>query len=91
MVYLFSNEFDYLMLIQMSEKLQIVENENTDAMFVFMSDVWLDEPDVQSRLRRLFAGYENIPPTMFVFCGNFITHSQSGVQYNNSLKVPFVL
>ena len=71
----------------MSEKLQIVENENTDAMFVFMSDVWLDEPDVQSRLRRLFAGYANIPPTMFVFCGNFITHSQSGVQYNNSLKV----
>ena len=73
----------------MSEKLILAESNNADAMFVFISDLWLDEPEVQSKLRRLFAGFADVPPALFVFCGNFITHSQSGTQYNNSLKVTY--
>eukprot|EP00088_Acartia_fossae_P068060 TRINITY_DN8562_c0_g1_i11.p1 TRINITY_DN8562_c0_g1~~TRINITY_DN8562_c0_g1_i11.p1 ORF type:complete len:542 (-),score=117.00 TRINITY_DN8562_c0_g1_i11:441-2066(-) len=72
--------------VKASEKLEEFEKKNPDGMFVFLSDVWLDEPEVLTRLRSLFAGYVNMPPTMFVLCGNFITHYPSGVQYNNALK-----
>ena len=41
----------------------------------------------QVRLQKLFAGYAEMPPTAFVFCGNFINNSSTGVDYNNSLKV----
>jgi len=69
-----------------NQKLQIAEQTESDAMFVFLSDVWLDEPEVQVRLQKLFAGYAEMPPTAFVFCGNFINNSSTGVDYNNSLK-----
>ena len=45
-------------------------------MLVFLSDVWLDEAEVLVRLRRLFAGFEEIPPTAFVFFGNFLNKRQ---------------
>jgi len=51
-----------------------LESANPDAMFVFLSDVWLDSPQVQDRLRRLFAGYSAMPPTAFVLCGNFLSN-----------------
>ena len=50
----YSTAFELLVLT--SEKLALTEQNNTDAMFVFLSDVWLDEPEVQARLRKLFAG-----------------------------------
>ena len=49
-----------------------------DAMFVFLSDVWLDSPAVVSKLGKLFAGYASIPPTAFVFMGNFTQDPPSG-------------
>ena len=74
-------------MVQVSEKLEVAEQVNSDAMFVFLSDVWLDEAEVQLRLRKLFAGYSDLPPTAFVFCGNFLNNVSSGTAYNNSLKV----
>ena len=50
------------------------ESSNTEAMFVFLSDVWLDEVEVQNKLSQLFEGYMEMPPTAFVFCGNFLNN-----------------
>ena len=33
-----------------SEKLKLVEERNSEAIFVFLSDVWLDHPGVRSHL-----------------------------------------
>ena len=41
-------------------------------MFVFISDLWLDRPEVISRLKKLLLGYSAMPPTAFVFMGNFM-------------------
>ena len=50
-----------------------MEANNPDAMFVFLSDVWLDQVDVTDHLRKLFGGYNSMPPTVFVLCGNFLS------------------
>ncbi|KAK2181720.1 hypothetical protein NP493_385g04054 [Ridgeia piscesae] len=54
-----------------SKRLKQLELANEDAMFVFLSDVWLDQVKVMDKLRILFTGYAEMPPTCFVFCGNF--------------------
>ena len=56
-----------------SNLLAEVEATNAEAMFVFLSDVWLDVTAVTDRLRRLFAGYNAFPPTAFVLAGNFLS------------------
>ncbi|XP_038066807.1 DNA polymerase epsilon subunit 2-like [Patiria miniata] len=54
-----------------SEKLLTIEKDNEEAMFVFVSDIWLDQLRVREKLNTLFTGYSEMPPTCFVFCGNF--------------------
>ena len=50
-------------------------------MIVFLSDVWLDKPEVLTRLKTLFTGYSAMPPTAFVLMGNFMHSStESGPQ-----------
>ena len=56
-----------------SAKLLALERADPDAMFVLMSDVWLDRPAVMTGLKRLFSGYEAVPPTAFVLMGNFLS------------------
>lgn len=72
--------------VKVSEKLEVAEQQNSDATFVFLSDVWLDEPEVMIRLGRLFDGFSQMPPIAFVFCGNFLNNCFSGIAYNSSLK-----
>ncbi|XP_031523999.1 DNA polymerase epsilon subunit 2 isoform X4 [Papio anubis] len=57
--------------VKTSAKLKQLEEENKDAMFVFLSDVWLDQVEVLEKLRIMFAGYSPSPPTCFILCGNF--------------------
>ncbi|NXP69507.1 DPOE2 polymerase, partial [Ramphastos sulfuratus] len=57
--------------VKASAKLKQLEDENEDAMFVFVSDVWLDQAEVLEKLHTMFAGYSSAPPTCFFFCGNF--------------------
>ena len=64
-----------------------MEQLTPDAMFVFIADVCLDSPAVQERLRRLFAGYSEMPPTAFVLFGNFLSPSAGSPGYAESLKV----
>ena len=42
-------------------------------LFVFISDVWLDQVAVTDNLRKLFGGFNSLPPSVFVLCGNFLS------------------
>lgn len=64
-----------------STKLKNMEKDNTDAMFVFLSDVYLDQPRVMDKLRTMFAGYSSMPPSLFVLCGNFNSQPYGPNQY----------
>ncbi|XP_038162980.1 DNA polymerase epsilon subunit 2 isoform X1 [Cyprinodon tularosa] len=57
--------------VKMSSKLKQLEEENEDAMFVIVSDLWLDSVEVMEKLNVMFSGYAALPPTCFIFCGNF--------------------
>lgn len=56
-------------------KLQRAEEENEDAMMVFLSDLWLDDQKVMSKFGVLLEGYSSNPPCCFVLCGNFLSKS----------------
>ena len=71
-----------------SVKLQAMMKENEDAMFVFLSDVHLDNPKVMEKLSTLFTGYADAPPTAFVFMGNF-SSKPYGPHQNQKLKENF--
>ena len=57
------------------EKLVKYENENDANMFVFISDVWLDDLNVIKKLRVLFEGFVEAPPYCFVLIGSFLSKS----------------
>uniref|UniRef100_A0A8C1TUK5 DNA polymerase epsilon subunit n=1 Tax=Cyprinus carpio TaxID=7962 RepID=A0A8C1TUK5_CYPCA len=57
--------------VKASAKLKQLEEENEDAMFVIVSDVWLDRVEVLEKIQTMFSGYSAMPPTCFIFCGNF--------------------
>lgn len=99
--------------VKASAKLKQLEEENEDAMFVIVSDVWLDSVEVMEKLNLMFSGlsmrnrrlwlhrsttlhsarrhwrfaslcfflkgYSAMPPTCFIFCGNF-----SSAPYGNT-------
>lgn len=71
--------------VKASMKLQELEQQNDGAMFVFLSDVWLDQVKVMEKLRILFAGFSGFPPTCFVLCGNF-TSQPYGPNHYKTLK-----
>ncbi|XP_029454237.1 DNA polymerase epsilon subunit 2 isoform X2 [Rhinatrema bivittatum] len=71
--------------VKASVKLKQLEEENEDAMFVFVSDLWLDQVDVLEKLHTMFAGYSAVPPTCFIFCGNF-SSAPYGKNHIKSLK-----
>uniref|UniRef100_A0A668T408 DNA polymerase II subunit 2 n=1 Tax=Oreochromis aureus TaxID=47969 RepID=A0A668T408_OREAU len=72
--------------VKMSTKLKQLEEENEDAMFVIVSDVWLDSVEVMEKLNIMFSGYAAMPPTCFIFCGNFSSAPYGKTQLK-SLKV----
>jgi len=56
-------------------KLGEMEKQAADVSFVFLSDVFLDKPKVMQQLEQLFAGFEAVPPTLFVLAGPFTSRS----------------
>ena len=52
-------------------RLQKLENSRPNSMFVIISNVHIDLPEVMAKLRVLFKGFKSAPPTLFVFIGNF--------------------
>ena len=73
-----------------SEKLKLIQQDETnqDNMFVFVSDLWLDDPKVMAKFRTLLTGYSECPPYLFIICGNFLSKSL-GVRQLSVLKKHF--
>lgn len=44
--------------VKASAKLKQLEEENEDAMFVIVSDVWLDSVEVMEKLNIMFSGLQ---------------------------------
>lgn len=58
-------------LLKYSEKLKDIERSNTEDTIVFLSDCWLDHPNVIEKLEMLFTGYEEFPPIAIILMGPF--------------------
>ena len=71
-----------------SVKLSTMMSENQDSLFVFLSDVHLDDHKVMEKLSTLFTGYADAPPTAFVFMGNFSSRPY-GPKRNQDIKERF--
>lgn len=71
-----------------SVKMQAMMGEHRDAMFVFLSDVHLDDPKVMEKLSTLLTGYADAPPTAFIFMGNF-SSKPYGPYRNQKVKETF--
>jgi len=65
-----------------------IEQEKHDAMFVMVSDVWLDQPHVLDKLKTMFTGYSKAPPFAFIFLGNF-SSGYSDLSTANKVKDGF--
>lgn len=63
-------------LLKHSARLMEIERMNTENTIVFLSDCWLDHPFVMDKLKVLFAGYNDCPPTAIVLMGPFIKASE---------------
>lgn len=57
------------------ENLKQMEEASTNASFVVLSDVHLDDEVVIEKLQKMFEGYASMtpPPAMFIFLGNFLS------------------
>uniref|UniRef100_A0AAR2JWB5 DNA polymerase II subunit 2 n=1 Tax=Pygocentrus nattereri TaxID=42514 RepID=A0AAR2JWB5_PYGNA len=69
--------------VKASAKLKQLEEENEDAMFVIVSDMWLDSVEVLEKIQTMFSGYSAMPPTCFIFCGNFSSAPYGKNQVNS--------
>mmetsp|Transcript_23871 Transcript_23871/g.64487 ORF Transcript_23871/g.64487 Transcript_23871/m.64487 type:complete len:297 (-) Transcript_23871:241-1131(-) len=70
---------------QQWEIMQQQESTAEDALFVIVSDLHLDRPQVLEKLRKMFEGFcEMAPLPLFIFIGDFcsrpISHGRDGVQ-----------
>ncbi|GAB4860583.1 DNA-directed DNA polymerase epsilon, subunit B [Ancistrocladus abbreviatus] len=71
------------------KRLEAMEKKAVNEMFVFLSDVWLDDEQTMGKLAAVFDGYESVEvvPSLFVLMGNFCSrpcnlsfHSFSGLR-----------
>lgn len=58
-------------LLKTSHRLAEIERQDTDANIIFLSDCWLNDPVVLDKLKCLFNGYDECPPTAIVMMGPF--------------------
>lgn len=74
--------------LRFDARLKKFESHKEDAMFVFLSDIWLDQPQVLEKLDVLFTGYSNDPPFAFVLMGDFLS-CHKGISHYNCIKEGF--
>ncbi|KFB46290.1 AGAP004614-PA-like protein [Anopheles sinensis] len=58
-------------LLKYSRNLGELEKANVDSSIVFVSDCWLDVPEVMEKLAQLLKGYDDFPPVAIVLMGPF--------------------
>ncbi|XP_012275570.1 DNA polymerase epsilon subunit 2 [Orussus abietinus] len=58
--------------LKTSEKLKTHElTVGSEAMIIFVSDLWVDDALVLIKFKTMIEGYSDDPPVAFVFCGQF--------------------
>ncbi|KAI6654541.1 DNA polymerase epsilon subunit 2 isoform X1 [Oopsacas minuta] len=67
-----------------SAQLRDLEDTLVNSFFVVISDIWLDIPQVLSKLKVLFDGYSDNPPTAFILIGNFSSEPYGTLHYQRS-------
>uniref|UniRef100_A0A182IP63 DNA polymerase epsilon subunit n=1 Tax=Anopheles atroparvus TaxID=41427 RepID=A0A182IP63_ANOAO len=58
-------------LLKYSRNLSELEKANADSSIVFVSDCWLDVPEVMAKLSQLLKGYDDFPPVAIILMGPF--------------------
>ncbi|XP_022115416.2 DNA polymerase epsilon subunit 2 [Pieris rapae] len=76
-------------LLKNSQNLLKIEQENEDGMIIFLSDVWFDNLKVMSKLKTLFAGYDDFPPIAIVFMGEFLS-CPYGYEHSTQLNAALI-
>ncbi|CAK1547746.1 unnamed protein product [Leptosia nina] len=76
-------------LLKNSQNLLKIEQDNEDGMIIFLSDVWFDNLKVISKLKTLFAGYEEFPPIAIVFMGEFLS-CPYGYEHSTQLNAALI-
>ncbi|OQR75128.1 DNA polymerase epsilon subunit 2-like [Tropilaelaps mercedesae] len=76
---------DAIKCMKTDSTLKELEHQLDDCMLVILSDVWLDDVKTMERLKILFTGYNQCPPTAFILMGNFLRNSL-GFQDVGTLK-----
>lgn len=65
-------------------EMQRIESDE-NIIFIILSDVWLDQPRVLDRLRKLFEGYMTTEwiPAAFILMGDFVSEpfTYNGVMF----------
>jgi DNA polymerase epsilon subunit 2 len=64
-------------LLKYSKKLAEYEALNVGASFIFLSDCWLDDAAVMSKLKRLFHGFDESAPIAIILMGPFLKNKQN--------------
>lgn len=79
-----SDLFGAMSTLSELSKLQQEETKHgQDGMFVLLSDVYLDDPGVLTKLEKLFDGFQDFDPLpVFVFMGDFASRYPSAVEPN---------
>jgi DNA polymerase epsilon subunit 2 len=77
-------ELPPIMTKQMNDPMKEEEEEEEEGI-VFLSDVHLNNPIILNKLAKLFDGYKDDPPLMFVFMGEFIN-----VKFDISMKSSYI-
>ena len=65
-------------------QLRELEDTLVNSFFVVISDLWLDIPEVVSKLTILFEGYSDSPPSGFILIGNFSSEPYGPAHYQKT-------
>ncbi len=65
--------------VKASAKIKQLEEENEDAMFVFVSDVWLDSVEVLEKIQTMFSGPVTLQIHLSFLYNQFFRANFSGI------------
>lgn len=63
--------------LKCNDRMRKLESEHSEAMIVFVADVFLDRKQVMRKLKILFAGFDRNTPVAIVMMGNFLSETRS--------------
>lgn len=68
--------------LKMSDKLKVLEENNSDEMIIFISELWVDNQIVLDKFKMMLEEFSNYAPAAFVICGNFLSFPPNATSYH---------